>query len=867
MGFFFAQSAAEARQPKKGGAVIPIELMKDQGCIACPSNEVDRSRRTPKMEPAGSDRPVVYIIDQFPSDEEDSKDEVLLGDTGDLVYGCIPSRWRRQLRVGYAVRCRPLKGPPGQRESTCCSKHLEDDIARSRPQVVVGLGELPLRWALGGTGAPDSVWRGRMWPIKVRDHVCHYLQLQSPQFIVRTMRDSKGNRRDSVYERQLKMDMRALFTALDNDALGQPEFVVAPAAGIECFDGSHELHSDLVLSALEDMVSEPDVGIDIETNALRPYSNGSMIVTCAISTPTKTIAFPVEHPDGWDARMRPHIRRALMEFIQRSGNKVAHNLMFEMEWFGYHYGTELLRSSHWGDSMAAMHTLDERTGALGLGKVTRQLFGFDVKELTNIDSARIMQYPLRDVLPYNGLDAKWCLRSWLKMRPLIEAADALRDEYERKVRMTPALVRAQLRGLHADLEYTQRIHDTLEQEQESAWRILRRCREVVRFEKEVGREFTASDDDVVVLLRDVMKRDEGEREDGGYSGDESVLSSIPSSVSIAPEQILALRSVSKLMGTYTKPMLNRDPNKGSVVLHDDGLVHTIYNSMVAVTGRLSAEDPNVHNYPKRKRKEVRGMIVAPEGFVFGACDYGQIEARVIAMASRDRALVDAMWTNYDIHEFWAKRFVHHHPEIKDWIVAEFDVDWDEKGLKTLRQEAKNKWVFPMFFGSSFKSCAKSLHVPEHVAEAVRDEFWDTFAGVLVWQKKLIERYRQTMSVATLTGRLRRGPMSLNEIINTPIQGTAADIFKEAMCRCSERAELEDNPALEPPINLHDDLSFYWPRDTWKRDMEKVVRIMCEPRFDFINVPLVVEVSVSEKHWHDMKPVGIYRSDEMGYHAR
>lgn len=869
MGFFFEQSAADARSASRTGTarVVPIHLMQEQGCLACPQNEVDRRRNTPRMKPSGSDRPRVYVLDNVPTAEEDEHDAHLLGDAGDLVLAAIPRKWRQDIRVAHAVRCHPTSGTVGAREVVCCSKYTNEDIEAARPDVILGLGELPLRWALGD-GAQDSVWRGRMWPVRVGHHVCWYYHVQSPHYIARIQKDRKFDSEQLVAFRK---DIARLFDSILPELSWPPPYVDERdrMKDLECISGNGAMDLEHVEQWLHEALREPQVGVDIETSALRPYGTESVIATVSIATPRRSLAFPIHHPEGWQgsSSLRREVQGIVGEFLMQSNAKVCHNLSFEQEWFGFTYGKELLRRTEWDDSMAAAHTLDERPGALNLGAVTTLRFGFNVKKLSTVDVTAIMRVPLSKVLPYNALDSLWSLRALQSMWPTLEADDALMREYLRKIRLTPTLVRAQLRGVPVDLEYAAKMQETLVEEVATAKRLLARSREVLKFEERFGRTFQVTDDDVVALLRDVMGRDEGKRDGGRYSGDEATLSNIPPSAGIAPQQILAYRAANKLLGTYITPLLNTDKAKGTVLLHDDGLLHTNYNLMVAVTGRLSSDDPNLQNYPKRKRREVRGVIVAPPGHGIAAFDYGQLEARVIAMASEDRALVDAMWTSYDIHAFWAERFVHHYGEIKDWIVSEFDVDWDEKGMKTLRQEAKNKWVFPMFFGSSHRSCAKSLHVPEDVAEAIAEEFWDTFDGVKRWQKRLVAKYERDFYVETLGGRRRRGPMTLNEIINTPIQGTGADIVTDAQNKCSEYADVNMIEWIEPPINVHDDLSFLIPEDIIEEQTPRIARIMCDCRFSYVNVPIVVEAGRAAKHWHEVKEVAVYRSDEFGFHTR
>lgn len=870
MGLFYTQSAADARQKKKGPVEVPVHLMKQQGCLACPLSEFDAKRNAPKLEPAPSSaaRPLVYVVLPSPTEEEDRA-----AATGsDAIYDVLRAMLRASqldkadVRYGYAVRCRALGDTrPGVREVTCCSKYLEEDIERSEPQLVIGVGDLPLRWATQATTG-DAVWRGRYVPLRVRSHSCWYFQVQSAEYVA-----AKQRRREydtevlKVFRHDIKSAVARIET-LPRAVVVTPEEAMR---GVRWVEGKGEMDFDEVAYFLESALTTPRVGIDIETSALRPYGAEACLATCSVSTGRETLAFPVDHPNGWPPKLRRAINVLLYDFIVQSHEKVAHNLQFELEWFSVKYGAHIARATTWGDSMAAAHTLDERFGALNLGACTLQRFGFNVKALSNIDTSRIMQYPLAKVLPYNGMDSKWCLLSLEDYLDELQREPRLMQEYERKISLAPTLVRSQVRGIHVDLDFATQQLSVLNEERQRALRLLSHAVEVKKFEALKGRPFSpTSDDDVVVLVRDVMRRDEGQLEDGRYSCDESVLSSIPIEAGIAPAQVLALRAANKLAGTYIEPLLNQDPDKGKVLVYPDGLLHTIYNAMVAETGRLSSEDPNNQNWPKRKRKEIRGVIVTPDGtFVFVAVDYGQIEARVVGMVSGDKNLVDALWTDFDIHMHWAERVTQRYPSVKDWIVATFDVDWDAKGMKTLRQEMKNKWVFPQFFGASWRSCAANLHLPDDVARDMQTEFWDQFAGVKRWQNRTVQAYEKNLYVETLTGRRRRGALSLNQIINTPIQGTAADIVTDAMTRLSVDSEVLDRPQLQPPLNVHDDLTFYIPKVTLERDVEHIAFQMCNCPFDFVNVPLLVEVSVSRHRWSGLEEVGVYRSDVLGIHKR
>jgi DNA polymerase I-like protein with 3'-5' exonuclease and polymerase domains len=152
-------------------------------------------------------------------------------------------------------------------------------------------------------------------------------------------------------------------------------------------------------------------------------------------------------------------------------------------------------------------------------------------------------------------------------------------------------------------------------------------------------------------------------------------------------------------------------------------------------------------------------------------------------------------------------------------------------------------------------------LPEDVADDLAKEFWDEFEGVKKWQKKVLQKYEKTLYVETLGGRKRRGALSLNQVINHPIQGTALDIVTEGMNVLSERAEAEDDAELQPVINVHDDLTFYISDETLERKLPVIAHEMCKPRFDYINVPLIIEVSVGHR-WHEVQEIAKYRSDKL-----
>lgn len=861
MGFFFNEAKQEAKvkkSPAGGGrkGPIPINSLQQLGCKACPRDQDADKIQNPKMEPSGVGRPSVYLLGTSPSTEDDRNNNHWTDKAGAFLYSTFRERFMStQVRSNFITQC---FGDQTEASVECCRGRVVRDIEESKPLVVVTIGDPPLKWALGSSSVNSIVSHGTLIPTKIGNHVCWVYPLMWPNFVHKT----KGFG-PSPYELVIKSEINQIIRWIDDGEFESriPEvFDGDHFEGMEVITGHNPGDLERLRKALSDLSDRPRISFDIETNGLRPYLlKTPLIITIAISDGESTVAFPLDHPEGWATDgWRAKAWGLVIDFFQSCGSKIAHNSAMEMEWMSYFLGPSVLRGWVWEDSMAVAHTIDERPGTKSLDYQCRITFGFWLKALSNLDPGRLLEYDLGRVLKYNGLDAKWTARVWARRIQVVNADPKLRAEYDRKLRLAPTLVMTEMQGVMVSPTEVDKHFNDLTATLKNLERKITHAPEVVAFEQKFRSRFSpTAPEQVLKMLQEVCRRDEIKRidRDGkvSYTTDEEALSAIPADEVPSAPLILEHRATAKLLSTYVLPI------KEGRITTRSGMVHARYSSMVAVTGRLACEDPNLQNWPKRKYRQIRSSFRAPDDQAFVAADYGQIEFRVVGMASEDPQLVQACWTGYDVHKFWAERMVAMFPEIKDYIVTTFGVDWDEKGLKTLRQEAKNGWVFPQLFGSSVRSCAEQLHLPLDVAERLAGEFWDTFPKVKKWQEKLIKNYERDLYVETLGGRKRRGAMTKNEIINHPIQGTAADIVTEGMNAISELGEATDRNFLIPRLNVHDDLSFYIPDAELDSGIKVVAQEMCRPRFDYINVPLVVEVSIGT-NWADLEEIAVYRSD-------
>ena len=269
---------------------------------------------------------------------------------------------------------------------------------------------------------------------------------------------------------------------------------------------------------------------------------------------------------------------------------------------------------------------------------------------------------------------------------------------------------------------------------------------------------------------------------------------------------------------------------------------------------MAKDRVNFQNFPKH---EVRSIITAPQGHMLVSFDYSQLEARLIAMASKDEVFCKAIWTGGeagDTHLYWARQLAKRYPKITKII----DVD------KGLRKDIKNGLVFPSFYGASTKSIAEhyanNFGVPEKITTELHIDFWDTYVGVKQWQQELLDFYDENGYIISLTGRRRHAPLKKNEIINYPIQSSASyDVCIMAGDRLSKLGWELNKPQYQYRIQIHDDLTFCLPIATLEEDIEFIAKQMVDPTiYPFINVPLGVEFAVGE-NWYTLEEVGKHDS--------
>ena len=316
----------------------------------------------------------------------------------------------------------------------------------------------------------------------------------------------------------------------------------------------------------------------------------------------------------------------------------------------------------------------------------------------------------------------------------------------------------------------------------------------------------------------------------GYSTDQATLEKLVGEHPII-DNLLRYREVEKLRSTYGQSLLE--------AVHDDGRIHATFNQTVARTGRLSSENPNLHNIPVRTElgRSFRRAFVPADGMRLLVADYNQIELRCIAHLADDPGLVEAFTTGADIHATTAARV--------------FDV---EESDVTTEQRSKAKMVsYGLAYGMEAYGLGQRLSIPTKEAQVILDAYFESFPAVKNYMETTVTEARNRGYTETLFGRRRAIPelMSDNrnlrqagerQAMNAGIQGLAADIFKVALVRL-DRSLTERQVASRVVLQVHDEVILEVPED--EAD-EMTALVLDDMRGAFeLRVPLEVNLSFGE----------------------
>ena len=339
------------------------------------------------------------------------------------------------------------------------------------------------------------------------------------------------------------------------------------------------------------------------------------------------------------------------------------------------------------------------------------------------------------------------------------------------------------------------------------------------------------------ILFDKLNLKGGKKTKSGYSTKADILEKLAPDNKIIRD-VLEYRKYQKLKSTYCDSLV-------SLVNPKTNRIHSVFHQTGTVTGRLSSSDPNLQNIPTRTElgREIRRMFTAKEGCILIDADYSQIELRVLAHLSNDETMIEAFKNGDDIHAVTASKIL--------GIPIE---------QLTKEQRASAKAInFGIIYGMGEYTLSQDLNISFKQAKEYMEEYFDKYSGIRKYLDNLKKSAQENGYVKTMMNRIRYIP-EINSsrpqlraygeriAMNTPVQGTAADIIKRAMVRVYDRIERE-NLRSRLILQVHDELIVESPfdeeeraRDILKTEMENAVKL---------NVPLSVDMH-SGKSWYDAK---------------
>lgn len=386
----------------------------------------------------------------------------------------------------------------------------------------------------------------------------------------------------------------------------------------------------------------------------------------------------------------------------------------------------------------------------------------------------------------------------------------------------------ELAGIRADGDALKVYGEQLQE------RILELETEIYR---EAGEEFNInSPKQLGVILFEKLQMPYGKKTKTGYSTAAEVLEKLAPEYPLV-DKILEYRQLTKLKSTYADG-LGKD-------IDADGRIRSTFNQTITATGRISSTEPNLQNIPIRMElgRLIRKVFLPKEGYVFLDSDYSQIELRVLAHMSGDERLIDAYNQAQDIHAITASQVFH--------------VPFDEV-TPLLRRNAKAV-NFGIVYGISSFGLSQDLSITRQEAAEYIKQYFLTYPGIKEFLDGLVESAKKDGYVATLYGRRRPVPelsssnfmqRSFGERVamNSPIQGTAADIIKIAMIRVHDKLQ-ELGLASRLILQVHDELLI----ETKKEELDQVKQILEEEMHHAADLAVDLEVDTHEgETWYDAK---------------
>ncbi|MFA6511726.1 MAG: DNA polymerase I [Patescibacteria group bacterium] len=577
-----------------------------------------------------------------------------------------------------------------------------------------------------------------------------------------------------------------------------------------------------------ELMKQKVVAIDTETDSLETIDADLIGISLAWKAGEAYFVHVRKHPN-W--------LKLLQAFFENERiQKVGHNLKFDIKVL-YGYCSSMKGVAF--DTMVASYLLNPGSRSHKLDTLVFGEFGYEMQPIEDLigkkgkDQLTMLDVPLEKVGPYAAEDADYTFRLYQKFAPQLEEKGLMKLFHEIEMPLILVLAHMERNGVDVDVTFLKKLS-------------AKHTKRLKAIEQDIytaaGVEFNINSPSQLqeVLFQKMQIPISGlGHTKTGISTRASELEKLQGKHPII-DMIMEFRELSKLVSTYLDAL-------PELVHKRTKRIHTSYNQVVAATGRLSSQNPNLQNIPVRTElgREIRNAFIAPQGMRLLSCDYSQIELRLAAAVSQDAAMLESFKKGEDIHAATAARV---------WNVPLDEVTKEQR----YAAKAVN---FGVLYGQGMFGLAKGAGIPLNEARDFIEQYFAVYTGLAKWLEDAKRFAKRNKYAETLFGRRRPLPEidSSNGMlrsaaermaVNMPLQGTAADLMKKAMV--DVYAELHNvSQKARMILQVHDELVLEVPEGDVKKVAafveEKMEKAMKLP------VPIIVDAEVG-KNWGEMSPL-------------
>ena len=583
----------------------------------------------------------------------------------------------------------------------------------------------------------------------------------------------------------------------------------------KCVDNLSELEALSSTLVKTDLIS-----VDLETTSLNVKE------ACIVG-----IALSIKENEGWfisipenTENISEYLKDLIPIFENENITKLGQNIKYDisvLRWNGIKIKGPII------DTMIA-HYLIDPDQRHNLDAMSEAILNYKPIHITSLignkknEQISMREVNLKDLTNYATEDADITLQIWNKLKYILEEKNLGKVFYEIEMPLLPVLTEMEYRGINID-------RSILREQSNEIGEIIVKLENLIY--TKAGMPFNInSPKQLGEVLFDLLRIVEKPKKTktGQYQTGEDVLAELKSKHKIV-EEILRYRQLAKLKNTYLDALPNEISKKTS-------RIHTTFSQAVTTTGRLSSQNPNIQNIPIRtsEGRQIRRAFIPQNGYQLLACDYSQIELRIMAELSGDEKLKEGFFNNDDIHTITASNV--------------FKIDIADVS-REMRSKAKMV-NFGILYGISAFGLSKRLDIPKSEASEIITQYQNAYPDVQNYLERTILFAQKNGYVETITGRRRyiRDINAKNKLvssgaernaINAPIQGTAADMIKIAMIRIENLLNKykSDTKML---IQVHDELVF----DLAPKEQDLIPQIESIMREAIpMEVPIIIESGI------------------------